>query len=210
MLFTAIPTFAFVFASFGFFNAQGAALAVPPLCLLLNAAVCVLLELYAYPRLEARLNKNSKAVAFLMLSIIALIAAYGAASLLVSGPYSLAAGSSFHRSAYPRAGKYSLNVDYTGDLTVSVISQDSYDVMKHTETELYSGPAEGASFAVPEGSRVIYVAFGSGGGAEIKSAVLRGHHTTRIRRRRRPDQAEAEIPPAYGLYFQPPPGLPGE
>lgn len=174
MLFIAIPTFIFVFIAFGFFAAQGFMLAFPLICMLLNAAVCSLLELFLYPLLEKRLCKSTKAVNILMLAIVILIAGYGVSSLLVSGPYSLAAGSAFHRSAYPEAGKYTLNIDYSGDLNISVISQDSYDVMKHTETAIYSGAAEGAAFTVPEGSRVIYIAFNSGGGAEIRKAVLSG------------------------------------
>jgi hypothetical protein len=59
-----IPTFIFVFISFGFFSAEGAALAVPILCMLLNAAVCVLLELFIYPRLEARLIKAQRPLLF--------------------------------------------------------------------------------------------------------------------------------------------------
>jgi hypothetical protein len=44
--------------------------------------------------------------------------------------------------------------------------------MKHTETSLYDGPVNGASFTVPEGSRVVYISFNTGGGAKIKKAVL--------------------------------------
>ncbi len=172
MLFTLVPAFAFVFVSFGFFEAEGAALAIPPLCMLANAAATAFLEAFLYPRLEASLNGNSRAVLRLLLAVALLAAAYGCAAFLFTGPYELEAGKSFRRSIYPAAGTYGLSADYTGDLTVSVVSQDDYDVMKHTETSLYSGPADGASFTVPEGSRVVYISFNTGGGAEIKKAVL--------------------------------------
>jgi hypothetical protein len=89
MLFTAIPTFALVFVSFGFFESEGAALALPPLSMLASAAATALLETFLYARLKASLESNSKAVSRLLLAIALLAAAYGCAAFLSPARMSL-------------------------------------------------------------------------------------------------------------------------
>ena len=81
-------------------------------------------------------------------------------------------GGSFNRAVYPKDGEYTLDVNYTGSLNIDVVSQNDYDVMKHTSSTLYSGPADSVSFTVPEDSRVVYIGFNSPEGAHIEQASL--------------------------------------
>jgi hypothetical protein len=73
----------------------------------------------------------------------------------------LAAGNAFHRSAYPEAGDYILNIDLYG--RPQHIRQKSGQLRCNEAHGHYAlqRPGRRASFTVPEGSRVIYVAFSS-------------------------------------------------
>lgn len=172
MLFAAVPTFIFVFIAFGYFEAEGSARIIPSVCMLLNALVCVGLELFVYPRASMLLERRKKIVWQLIIALVVLLVVYAVSALLVTGAYELPAGGSFNRAVYPKGGEYTLDVNYTGSLNMDVVSQNDYDVMKHTSSTLYSGPADSVSFTVPEDSRVVYIGFNSPEGAHIEQASL--------------------------------------
>jgi tetratricopeptide (TPR) repeat protein len=187
MLFTAVPTFIFVFISFGYFMTEGSALIIPTVCMMLNALICVGLELFIYPKAEVFLNSKQKIVWQLIIALAVIVSAYSVSALLITGSYDLTAGGSFNRALYPKAGEYTLNISYTGTLNIDVISQNDYDVMKHTSSSIYNGPADTVRFTVPEDSRVIYIGFSSSEGAHIEKATLSDGTSVKLKYRLLPD-----------------------
>jgi len=99
----------------------------------------------------------------------------------VTSGISLSAGESVSRAAYPDAGAYTLELDGTGDVQVSVFSQNKEDTMMHTETELYSGAADGAEFTVPEDSLVLYFRFTAVTDARIETASYSGAENGKLK-----------------------------
>ncbi|MBP5167120.1 MAG: O-antigen ligase family protein [Oscillospiraceae bacterium] len=172
MLYIAVCVPAAVFVSFRFYEADGSASAIPLITLLLCAAACVVIELYLFPRVRAGLEKSRRLFPAILAAAVLLAAVYAAAALTVSGPQDFAPGSVLRRSAYPDAGSYTLSCDHTGELNVTVESQNASETMMHTSTVLYYGSADSCAFTVPEDSLVVYFNFQSDTGAVLDSAVL--------------------------------------
>lgn len=172
MVYVAVCALIFVFVSFRFYEAQGAVLALPLLCAVLCAALCVLAELFVYSRLSALLEKRRVLFRIVLICAVLLIAVFSAAALTLAGPYEFSAGDALRRSAYPEPGTYTLSADSTGDISVYVESQNSSETMMHTSTALYSGSVQDCVFTVPEGSRVVYFNFHSSDGGVLRSAAL--------------------------------------
>jgi len=152
----AVPTLVFVFAAFAFFAASGAGRFVPVIAMALNAAVSCLIEYFLHERLS-RSIRATRMTAVPIAAAVALISAYLIAALTVTGEAELAAGESLRRAVYPGAGDNSLIVEASAEAEVSIYSQNMPQIMMHTETRLYRGTASGASFTVPEDSKVVYI-----------------------------------------------------
>ena len=155
---------------------------VPLLCAVLGAAALCLLDRFAGRRLAAALRERGKAVAALIALVLALAAAYIAAALLLTGPSSMTPGVGLRRAAYPEPGVYTLLTDSSVPVQVRVESQDRQQTMMHTETVLYRGDAQGATFTVPEDSLVVYFDFsvsepGTLRSVTVQSAQTQWYHT---------------------------------
>ena len=109
---------------------------------------------------------------------LVLLAAFAAAALTLTGPADLAAGESLRRAEYPGAGEYTLNIQATGPVTVTIESQNQQETMMHTSTVLYSGSADGARFTVPEDSLVTYFNFRAKEGLTLSEASFTGEAGT--------------------------------
>ena len=108
---------------------------------------------------SARLEKNRKMAGGAVIALVALLIAYIILAFNLTGPITLSAGESLNRSVYPAAGDYTVSGTWSGDVEVTVISQNSAQTMMHTHTVLYDGPLSDAAFTVPEGTRVVYFQF---------------------------------------------------
>lgn len=172
MVNTAIPTLVFVFLSFGYYEADGAALAVPLICFAANCLCGAALELIAAARLSAFLEKRRRIFGGVIIAVVLLAGMYAAAALTVTGGYDFAPGGSLRRSAYPAAGTYALAADCTDGIDVYVESQNDSETVMHTSTQLYSGPLNGCEFTVPEDSRVVYFNFHAPAGGRLNSVSL--------------------------------------
>ena len=179
MLSCAVPTLLWVFLAFPFFNRTGAAVCVPLLALAGNTVSAVLLERLAAPRLTAVMEKRSGLALVVLAGVIVLAGVYLLLGYNLSGPYTF--GGQLERSAYPEAGEHVLSVQATGEVTVKVISQDMSQVMMHTNSVLYQGPADGAAFTVPEGSEVCYFTFTAAEGTVLDQAQLDGETSIRLK-----------------------------
>lgn len=171
---TAILSLAMTFLAFHGLGASGAATGLPLLACLLGG---VLLWL-AHSRLGipagAALNLHPKASAGVVLGVAAAAAVYVVLALTVTGSYGLTPGETLRRSVYPDPGTYSLEGDWSGDITVRVESQNAVDTIKHTSTVLYQGSLSGASLTVPEDSEVVYLEVTSSESAQLENLTLSG------------------------------------
>ncbi len=174
MLAVALPSLGAVFLSFSAFEAEGARLALPLLCAFLAAAAAAALELLVLPRLLLALEKRARLTFLFFVSVLALMLLYAAGGVLLGGTARLSAGQTLRRSVYPEAGDYVLAYDADGSFEVAVESQDDREVVMHTASSLYAGPGQGASFTVPEGSRVVHLTFTALEDVSLRSVLLDG------------------------------------
>ncbi|MBE6914201.1 MAG: hypothetical protein E7472_04580 [Ruminococcaceae bacterium] len=147
---------------------------VPLGCTVIGAALLCVFEKFINPRVAEKLEKNGKAVAIIVIVLIVAVAVFAAAAVMLTGVASLDAGQTLRRAAYPDGGNYTLSADYSGQVHVTVESQNKQETMMHTGTVLYSGDLAAAEFTVPEDSLVVYFNFHAPDGAEIRSAAVGG------------------------------------
>lgn len=158
------------------FQAWSGVQPVPILCTVLGAAaLCGLDKLLGF-RLVRLLEKRGKLIPILTAALLALLAAFVLAAYNLTGGINLEAGAGVRRAAYPEAGAYTLSVESDRPLNVTIETQNQRDTMMHTSSVLYRGAAEGASFAVPEDSLVVYFNFSAPEGAEIQSVTYAGEN----------------------------------
>ncbi len=147
---------------------------IPILCAVLGAAALCAADRFVGARVSERLRQNGKVLAAAVALIVALLGVYAAAGLNVTGAAEMAAGEHLRRSAYPGPGEYTLSVEADGELNMSIISQNRQETMMHTNTLLYKGAADGASFTVPEDSLVLYFDFTAGEDLTVSSMTYAG------------------------------------
>lgn len=129
---------------------------VPLLCTLGGAALLCVADQFLGQPLADRLEAKGKLLPVIIVVVLALLAGFGALSVNVTGPADLAAGEALRRADYPAPGTYTLKAEADGRVNVTITSQNQAETMMHTSTRLYSGPADGAAFTVPEDSLVVY------------------------------------------------------
>lgn len=175
MLETLILTVAAVFPVYmTAFDAWDGIQPVPLICAAAEAALLIVADRFIGQKLSQRLAAHGRAVFGLIAAVLALAALYVALAMNVTGGVTLEAGEGLRRSAYPDPGTYTLQVESTGGLSVTIESQNRQDTMMHTSTVLYRGDAQGAQFTVPEDSLVLYFNFSSSEGTEFDSATYQG------------------------------------
>lgn len=180
MLETALPSLLWVFVAFPFFNREGAAAAIPLVAMAGNVITVVLLEKLVAPRLIQRLAQRGKLVLGVLAGVVALAGVYIALGLTLTGAYTFG-GEALQRSAYPAAGEHSLSIQASGDVEVTVISQNMSQVMMHTNTVLYQGSAQEAAFTVPEDSEVCYFTFTADAGTVLEEAKLSSGESLKLK-----------------------------
>ena len=147
---------------------------IPFFCMLAGAVVLCVADRFVGRPLADKLAGRDKLVFGLIGLVLAVVAVYAVLAYNVAGSINLEAGETLRRSSYPEAGTYTLTTQASGDLTVVIESQDKQDTMMHTSDVLYSGPAQGASFTVPEGSLVVYFNFTAEQPVQFESATYQG------------------------------------
>lgn len=148
---------------------------IPLLCAVVGAAGLCLLDRFVGQRAAALLEKQSGArLGILTGGVLVLLGVFAALAMNLTGPAALSAGEGLRRAEYPDPGTYTLELQTSGDVQVTIESQNQQETMMHTGTVLYSGPAQGAAFTVPEGSLVTYFNFRAGEDLTLTSAALVG------------------------------------
>ena len=152
---------------------------IPLLCALAGAALLCLADNLLHSKLSGVMEKGSgKLFGLLLGGVLALLVVFAALAVNLTGPAGLVAGEGLRRAEYPAAGTYTLNIQATGPVTVTIESQNQQETMMHTSTVLYSGDASGAQFTVPEGSLVTYFNFRAGEGLTLSEASFTGEAGT--------------------------------
>jgi len=145
---------------------------VPMAYLVVGCALLCVADKYLNSRISEKLSANKKTVPAIICVVFAAVIAFALAACLVTGAAELGEGETLRRAAYPDAGEYTLDADYTGDVTVTVESQNKQETMMHTSTVLYRGDLADAQFAVPEDSLVVYFNFRAASDAVINNASV--------------------------------------
>ena len=147
---------------------------IPLLTAAAAAAVLCLLDELAGRRLAGRLTGHGRAVAALVVAVLAAVGVYAVLALQLTGGITLQPGESLRRADYPAPGSYTLTLQADGAVNVVIESQNRKDTMMHTSTELYRGPAQDAAFTVPEDSEVVYFNFSASDSVRLESASCSG------------------------------------
>lgn len=147
---------------------------IPLICTVLGAAVFCLLDLLAGKRLTGIMSRRSKAVPYIVLSALVLIAVFLAVAWNVTGEIEISSGESLRRALYLEPGDYTLEIQADGPLKVRIESQNREETIMHKNTRLYNGAVDEAAFTVPENSLVQYFSFSTTEHARIVSASIGG------------------------------------
>lgn len=147
---------------------------IPLICLALGAAALCLLDRHVGQKLAAGLKEHSRALLAIIVAVLVGIVAFALLAYNLTGSATLNGGESLRRSAYPAAGTYTLEVQGSGEVTVSITTQNRQETMMHTKTALYSGAAQGAVFTVPEDSMVVWFTFHTADGAVLDAVTCQG------------------------------------
>ena len=156
------------------FREWGGVQPIPLICAIVGAALLCLLDLFVGRRIAAWLGGHSRIVPYTAAAVLVLFAAYAIAAWSITGEAEVSNGTSLYRSLYLQPGEYTLEIRASGPLTLRIDSQNRQETMLHTNTRLYSGSAETASFTVPEDSLVQYFTFISKESVTIESAYCGG------------------------------------
>lgn len=147
---------------------------IPLVCTVVVAVLLCVADQFSQKTLVPKLQQHTKTVIGLIVAIIVLVGVYAALALNITGSINLGAGETLRRSIYPAAGTYTLQVESDKEVSVVIESQNREDTMMHTSSVLYSGSAQGASFAVPEDSEVVYFNFTAGEATQLISVTYQG------------------------------------
>ena len=170
MLEAAIPAIVFAFASFPFFRAEGKE-AMPLVLLAVNVLVVLLLELLLSPHLVAKMEEKGVLAVRVLVAVVAAAVLFLVISTHVTGSF-VFGDTALRRAAYPEPGQHILSVQADGDVNVQIVGQDLSEVIMHTNTVLYEGPAAWVEFDVPEETMICYLTFSAPNGTTLVEAVL--------------------------------------
>lgn len=123
-------------------------------------------------RAVSKLTGHGKAVAGVCGGILLACVAYVLIALQITGSLAIPAGGLVDRSISLSPGDYTTSGDWDSGVTLTVNAQNEQEILTNTRTQLYTGPLDGASFAVPDGTSSVQFVFGSESEAEIRSVQL--------------------------------------
>lgn len=148
---------------------------IPMLCTIFGSVALCLADRFLGQKLAHKLAfRGGKLVGLLFGAVFLLMVVFAGLAVTMTGPATLEAGESLRRAEYPQPGAYTLEVQSSAPVQVTIQSQNQQETMMHTNTVLYSGPAQGASFTVPEDSLVTYFNFYAGEALTLDSASFTG------------------------------------
>lgn len=147
---------------------------IPLVCTVLGGAALCLLDRFAGKKLADKLLGRGRLVLCLIAGVLAVLIAFGAVAVSVTGPVTLQPGEGLRRAAYPQPGTYTLSVQGDAPLEVVIESQNQAETMMHTSTVLYAGAGAEAVFTVPADSLVVYFNLSAPEGGTISRLSFAG------------------------------------
>ena len=156
MVETAAVTVVCAFAATVGLGKEGSAVAAVPMVLaFVCGPVIWAVDRFVGQVLSERLQDHGKAALAFIGGFAAVLAVYVALAVNMTGGITLTPGETLSRAVYLAPGSYTVTAEGT-DAAVRVYSQNSKDLMMHTETTVYEGGLAGAAFTVPEDSEVVW------------------------------------------------------
>lgn len=143
---------------------------IPIICLIVGAVLFVLTDFFIEIKLSDKINRFTRKIPVIIISIFVILFSFILVAMNLTGEINLKAGESIRRSAYPKAGTYTLSVESDQPVNVIIESQNKENTIMHTSTEIYNGVANGAEFTVPQDSLIIYATFKTNQDTVIKTA----------------------------------------
>ena len=147
---------------------------VPLLALAAGAALLCVADFNATEKLSAILRSKGIKLALFGGITVAVLAGFVLTACLWTGDISLSQGDGLRRAVYPDAGSYTVSAVGSGNVGVTVESQNRQEAMMHTSTILYSGELQGATFTVPEDSLVVYFNLHADSDAKVERITYAG------------------------------------
>jgi len=146
-----------------------------PLLLLVGAtAIFIIIDEKLGSKIVVSLSKHEKATILVPCGFLAAVAIFAVLALNITTGADLEAGERYDRMAALAPGSYSLNVESTGNISLTVFSQTREEAFMKTNTELYNGDVNGVTFTVPEGSLVTTFQFITESGCTLDQVSYAG------------------------------------
>lgn len=145
---------------------------LPNVLAVVSGGVIFLLDWLLGARLARLLDGHGKLMVIALVITAAAAAVYLVAALRITGPYTFASKSYILRSLTLSPGEYTLSME--GNMqkgSLRVLNYMDGDTLGEVET-LYDGDWEGASFRVPENSRMVSFRFFGEPGDELREVTL--------------------------------------
>jgi hypothetical protein len=140
---------------------------IPVLLALVCGGLIWALDRFVGRPVATALENHGKAVGISIAALAILLVGYGVLAMNITGSINLDAGTPLSRAVALSAGEYHVaQVSSTTQVQVEIYSQDDQQLMMHTRTSLYQGELSQASFAVPDGARVVWFVMQGEGGLE--------------------------------------------
>lgn len=169
MLETAICT---VVLSMVAMRALGTASLLPDVLTLICGVPVLVLDFLLGKRLSHALEGKGKAIAAVACILVVAMAAYLIAAVNVTGAYTFNDGGLLFRTVSLTPGDYTLSVDSSDEVTVTVYTQSKEEEIAGTFTTLYSGTPEDAAFTVSPEDTEVHFRFDAQSGTELRSVTL--------------------------------------
>lgn len=176
----AVVSLVMMFVAFQGLGKNGALGMLPVLAAVAAGGLIYGVQRLVGDRLAAVLASHGKAAGITVAVLAVLAVSYVVLGYQLSGGIALNAGEDLRRSVYPAPGTYTLEGSWEGPVSVVVESQNASQTIMHTSTVLYSGDLEGASFTVPEDSKVVYLNLSAPEGANLESLSLSSGEKVRL------------------------------
>lgn len=147
---------------------------VPLLCTAAGAALLCAVDHYLSERLTSLLRGKGGRAALLGGIFAGMLAVFALTACLWTGSATMSQGESLRRAVYPDAGTYTVTAVNSGDVSVTIESQNRQEAMMRTATTLYSGKLEDAVFTVPEDTLVVYFNFLADSDTKVEGVTYAG------------------------------------
>ena len=129
---------------------------VPLLLTIVGAAIVCVVDYFFGEKVSEFFNGKKKMTYIGLGSLAAFVLVFIILAVTITGPATISSSPALRRASYPKPGEYTMEYVSEQPVTVKIMSQNKEETIMHTETVLYSGPADNAKFTVPDDSLVVY------------------------------------------------------